>query len=605
MPRITIILAALFFLFGCRTTLERRAWEVVGAEHDNQEELHKFLEHYKQLGNRDKYLAACFLVANMPNKYSSAAKFPYRIYDLKVVKADSLILSLDYSFALRDSLEYLCKYSFEEFCEYVLPYRIANEPLSYYWKWDISRWLTIEKGDNISTLARSVNKQIDVNTEPEAWGNPLLGYEATISGKFGKCDDRAILTVMAMRSVGIPSAFDFIPAWGSNNNGHSVCSIILPNKSILVFQGKNDDGEDVFLSQKAPKIYRHIYSLQSTFASENLPSLFSNLDLIDVTTQHDVGFRNVTLPISESNSYKAICLSVFSPERWVPVTYTKYCRKHSVFLAIGNGTNTSGYPPAKGENIGNGILYLPVWYDNGTIYPAAAPFIVSENGVQKISCSNETESIILSRKYPRFNRLFKFADQMVGGIFEGANKPDFSDAVSLYYVTETPLSRLQRIRIPFSKFYRFVRFRKPKGIFSLGEFRFYDTVGTLIGGTLIADPAIEKESDLFKICDDDPLTYYEVSGGLDLWAGFSFGRSVRIAEIEFCPRNDDNEIFPGDVYELFYWKDEWKSLGEKMATDFVLKYDSVPKGALLWLRNKTKGKEERPFTYENNKQIWW
>ena len=27
--------------------------------------------------------------------------------------------------------------------------------------------------------------------------------------------------------------------------------------------------------------------------------------------------------------------------------------------------------------------------------------------------------------------------------------------------------------------------------------------------------------------------------------------------------------------------------------------------ALLWLRNLTKGREERPFTYENGRQIWW
>lgn len=34
-------------------------------------------------------------------------------------------------------------------------------------------------------------------------------------------------------------------------------------------------------------------------------------------------------------------------------------------------------------------------------------------------------------------------------------------------------------------------------------------------------------------------------------------------------------------------------------------YDNVPQKALLWLRNLTKYCEERPFTYENGKQIWW
>ena len=36
-----------------------------------------------------------------------------------------------------------------------------------------------------------------------------------------------------------------------------------------------------------------------------------------------------------------------------------------------------------------------------------------------------------------------------------------------------------------------------------------------------------------------------------------------------------------------------------------LEYDNVPDNALLLLRNLTKGKEERIFTYEDGKQVWW
>lgn len=37
----------------------------------------------------------------------------------------------------------------------------------------------------------------------------------------------------------------------------------------------------------------------------------------------------------------------------------------------------------------------------------------------------------------------------------------------------------------------------------------------------------------------------------------------------------------------------------------VLKYDNVPAQALFRLHNRTKGSEERIFTYEDGKQIWW
>ena len=78
-----------------------------------------------------------------------------------------------------------------------------------------------------------------------------------------------------------------------------------------------------------------------------------------------------------------------------------------------------------------------------------------------------------------------------------------------------------------------------------------------------------------------------------------------LRELFFCPRTDDNEISPGDVYEMFYWDRRWKSLGKQKADGHTITYEKVPRNALLWIHNLTKGREERPFTYENGKQVWW
>lgn len=69
--------------------------------------------------------------------------------------------------------------------------------------------------------------------------------------------------------------------------------------------------------------------------------------------------------------------------------------------------------------------------------------------------------------------------------------------------------------------------------------------------------------------------------------------------------HDSNEICVDNEYELFYWNMKWISLGRKFAVDNKLHYDDVPKGALLWLKNHTQGKEERIFTYKDGKQVWW
>lgn len=72
------------------------------------------------------------------------------------------------------------------------------------------------------------------------------------------------------------------------------------------------------------------------------------------------------------------------------------------------------------------------------------------------------------------------------------------------------------------------------------------------------------------------------------------------------PRSDGNGIYPGNIYELLYHDLEgWRSLGEKIATDFYIEYDDVPSGALYWLRNLSGGVEERIFTWENGMQQFW
>jgi hypothetical protein len=62
---------------------------------------------------------------------------------------------------------------------------------------------------------------------------------------------------------------------------------------------------------------------------------------------------------------------------------------------------------------------------------------------------------------------------------------------------------------------------------------------------------------------------------------------------------------PGNNYELFYWNNQWISLGTQKADKDYLKYNNVPTGALFWLKCLNGGREERIFTYENRIQVWW
>ena len=75
---------------------------LIKQSNNNAKELTRFLEYYKTNGDRDKYEAACFIVANMPGKYSLIEE--NQICDLNVVKSDSLIYSLEKKTELKNQI---------------------------------------------------------------------------------------------------------------------------------------------------------------------------------------------------------------------------------------------------------------------------------------------------------------------------------------------------------------------------------------------------------------------------------------------------------------------------------------------------------------------
>jgi hypothetical protein len=60
----------------------------------------------------------------------------------------------------------------------------------------------------------------------------------------------------------------------------------------------------------------------------------------------------------------------------------------------------------------------------------------------------------------------------------------------------------------------------------------------------------------------------------------------------------------GKTYELFYWEDAWVSAGTAEATAEPLKFEAPP-NTIYWLVQKDSNHDERIFTYDDGKQIWW
>lgn len=89
--------------------------------------------------------------------------------------------------------------------------------------------------------------------------------------------------------------------------------------------------------------------------------------------------------------------------------------------------------------------------------------------------------------------------------------------------------------------------------------------------------------------------------GLDL----GDGNETTVTKIVFSPSTDLNFVERNHLYELYCFDTEWRLLGRIYSKAESLEFDNVPKGALLLLKDKTGGKEERIFEYIDGRQIWY
>jgi hypothetical protein len=209
---------------------------------------------------------------------------------------------------------------------------------------------------------------------------------------------------------------------------------------------------------------------------------------------------------------------------------------------------------------------------------------------------------------------------LLGGKIQAANRADFADAVTIHTITDEYVP--DKIPTNCTKGYRYWRYLGADGTFgSIAELAFFADTARLKGQS-IACPFAEKEV-IDKAFDNNWLTNFETSAGdhdkwltetdadatghsNGAWVGMDFGRTQKVDFVRVVPRSDDNDIHPGDEYELKYWNNrEWISLGKKKAEGNVLHYDNVPKNALLWVKDYTQGWDERPFLYNEGKPIWW
>lgn len=614
---------------------------------ENRGELEKALAFYEK--DSLKLEAAKFLIKNMPGHYSyrevdsvekyydavdSVLKYVqcsreeirdtlekvsqhfamnyYTIPDVEIIRSDFLIANIEKAFSQWKEGEWATHVSFQDFCEYLLPYKAVE--LQPFDSWRDSAGIKYSKGlDELQYCeayrgsavwaTHRVNNQLREDVHPYLLDYnmyPIHRLRTKTKLPFGVCEDYVEMATSVMRSNGIPVMMDFTPQWPFLDLGHSWNVLLANNGKNIPFSGaESNPGEPHKLGEKMAKVYRRTYArnaeMQDLLGSERyVPETFRTPFIKDVTAEY-MATCDVDIKIDSEHS-KYVYLAVFNNPSWIPIAFAKVKNHIAQF-----------------KKLGKNVLYLPVSYTEYGIQPVGNPFILTSKGKVTTIIPNKKvlQSMTLYRKYPLFKHVQDIAYRILGAKFQAANKPTFEDSVSIYRIDKWG-TRGEEINIPpLGNKYRYWRLFQPEWSHcNVAEITFVErdshlrNQGKVIGlpRSWNNDPNTYKEAAF----DGDLLTFFDSALPAGGWVGMDFGHPVDIEKIIYTPRGDGNTIGIGDEYELFYWTDHhWASLGKQIATTIKLEYTEVPSGGLYFLRNLTRGKEERIFTYVDGEQVFW
>ena len=344
------------------------------------------------------------------------------------------------------------------------------------------------------------------------------------------------------------------------------------------------------------KAYRHTYTINEEQADlndseKNVPSLFKTQFMKDITSTY-IRLTNVNIKSSGLMKDKGYAfLAIFGDKDQPPVCFGKVNGKRGLYADLGLNS-----------------LYIPCCYnDSGKTIPIGIPFVVSLNGkMKKINVNKKKRTdMVLKRNFPALGNSCRFLNSQASNDIEFKNHRMIRRVNECYGVGDN-------VEVPDSvPAYRYRHFfsTKPETHANVAEIYIFDMSGKELKGKVIGTVSSlgDKKTVLVMQCLTTTFSLFLMrqmvmahGGGMD------FSKPVQISHFYYCAIGSGIALAPNDKYELFYWDNsKWSRTGTKKAMLPTLLFKKVPSGGMYLLRKLTRGQEERIFTYENGKQIWW
>ncbi|WP_294629077.1 hypothetical protein [uncultured Bacteroides sp.] len=613
---------------------------VLSAAGNNRAELERVLSHY-QTSPADslKYKAARFLIENMLGNYGSTSqsldafaplykeydsinriydfratakwgkkidslykKYPNLLQtpsaakDLSVVTSDYLIHEIDRSFEAWKRNVHSSKCSFEDFCEYILPYRrlnglVADNARDIFYHRHVGGYYT-RKGKHWLEETDSLLYEYKHLTHSNFWGVqiPVLNAGTFEYLRHGLCIHRCWYNSLLLSSLGMPVAIDFVPVWGNRNSSHT-WNVLLLNGHSYAFESFWDNdrwkykriynncvSDSLWGKFRLPKVYRHTYSnhLEGPVADVNvdrddIPALFQNVKKKDVSAEY-FETHDVTVALTEPKPANAryAYLAVFSYQQWHPVQWGKINR---------DGTATF-------KNMGKDIVYLPVYYKNGVLSPAASPFKLEADGTIRILQDDGRKGNVCLRILTGVSlhgNNLKNMSLLCGSRFVGLT--DGKADTELCRWTVPMEMKMNKRMLPALPAYRYIRMYLPTDVLMAGEIAFYTEKGRIPSVKVLSDIApLSVTENAAMLTDGSEAT--TCRGVVSCrYVDFDLGDFYQLTAIGIYPYLQ-SQIHEDVNYTLKYWDGEWKvkETKRKASCDW-LEFEDVPLNTLMMLKH--------------------
>ncbi len=546
--------------------------------------------------------------------------------DAKHLSCEYLVGNVDASF---DSMRKMGTDTlpFEIVKRYIIPYRAYEEPLMTNRGMIAEYFLPVlgtdgNLADKISRYNEFVKKKRRIWRNSD--GHVQLGTsDIFVSSKKNDCRRMSSLTCQVLRVCGIPSSVEYTPQWRNGADGHYWVGVYSDSR-FRPFSPPYDNIDNAWDSsiRFAGKIYRFGFEVNEDSPAEwvgkdavILP-IFKNRFIFDVTDEYHLCADEVDIQFGDDTVFPGGIgfLSFFN------------AKLGSTLNPVGWGKVDETAKVVRYKSVPVNTLFFPTRYDgDGSIKLFSKPFIVritsnGEKRVQIVDCdSTVRESIRLLRKFPSKLHHIEYRQDNVGTKFLGANNVN-GPYDTIFTISKCPIPNWQRYVCDTGRRYRFYKFVNAKNKpLNLAEYE-------LLTDKRISGMEPASELPVYSPSQElDETRYYKykgiplfsddyaanaVDGDLETfvetpWCGIDLGRPEEVTAVQVFPRSARNEIETGHLYALLYFcGTKWVSISQKTAVGNYVDFDNVPKGALLWLRDLTEGKDELPFFYKGGRQIF-